>query len=90
MHECVAQAGAGGQRHPAVGTGRHLGACVCVRAPAPAPDAAVRPSPTRAPPNLCREGVATRWSPAWQRLCPQADSQRLAAFGKKGPFSGGR
>lgn len=31
-----------------------------------------------------RGGPATRWSPTWQRLCPQADSQGLR-LGRKGP-----
>lgn len=31
-----------------------------------------------------RGGPATRWSPTWQQLCPQADSQGLP-LGRKGP-----
>lgn len=70
------------------GWGVHLSICEDGRAFLQAPAAAALPSPH--PPNLCREAVpATHWSPAWQQLCPQADSQRPAASGKKGPFSGG-
>lgn len=70
--------GLGGEQPPAPGARGwgDGGACAHQKVWAPqAPAAAARPSPTSGPPNVCHGGGGTCWSPAWQRLCPQADFQ---------------
>lgn len=70
------------------GLSAHEGVRVLVQAPA----TAALPSPPLPPLIYSTRPPCspTRWPPAGRQLCPQADSQRPAAFGKKGPFSGRR